>query len=295
MATAEWEIPFELVTPYSSVAGANLFFNTNLGLSLGSGWEGRQFALNGPSCFSRRSVRATTDPVPQGDGDIFHKRFATGYEMVFAIQLWERFPSEGDEGQAACDATLCEMRDLLFGHLWALLDPTDDGGRVLWDPSCDERRMLDAIRLLALQDPELSEGGATEYTCTLDSPFPYAISAAETEVAMSGATVLPNAGNVAFYPVFKINGASGAWSLENSAGELYLYDGSRPGASPIGGGDYAEIDMFRGGIIYLNGDGANLKPGVDVEASDILKVAAGGETVTLTGATGVALMHDAFA
>lgn len=296
MATAEWEIPFTVETPYGAAVGADLLFNVDLGTVLGSEWAGRQFALNGPSCFSRRSVRANTDPVPQGDGDIFHERFATGYEMVFAIQLWSRFPSEGDEGQAACDAALCEMRDFLFGHLWSLLRPPEDGGRVIWDPSCGENRMMDAVRLLALQDPEITEQGATEYTCTLDSPFPYAMTHAEDVVALTGTMTLPNDGNVEFYPVFKVNGPSGAWSIEdNSTGKLYLYDGSRPGASAIGGGDYGEIDMFRGGLIYLNGDGANLKAGVDVEASDILTVAAGGSSYTINGATADVLMHDAFA
>jgi hypothetical protein len=189
------------------------------------------------------------------------------------------------------------MRDDLYGVLWSLLRPPDDGGRITWDSWCGSDRMLDAVRLLSIADPEEdAEEGATEITFVLDSPFPYAISAAETVVGLSGSATLPNNGNVEFYPVFKVNGPSGAWSIENNAtGELYLYDGSRPGAQAIPGGSYAEIDMFRGGLIYLNGDQNNLKPGVDVEASDILTVAAGGTSYTINGASATVLMHDAWA
>jgi ribosomal 50S subunit-recycling heat shock protein len=53
--------------------------------------------------------------------------------------------------------------------------------------------------------------------------------------------------------------------------------------------------MFRGGLIYLNGDSSNLKAGVDVEASDILTVQAGGSSFTIAGASADVLMHDAWA
>lgn len=157
--------------------------------------------------------------------------------------------------------------------------------------------MIDAARLLRLDDPdEDAESGCTEITVTIDTPFPYAIALFQNVIPMSGSTTLPNDGNVAFFPVFKVYGSTGAWSIQNNdTGELYLYDSSRPGASAIGSGDYAEIDMFRGGLIYLNGDGANLKAGVDVEASDILTVAAGGSSYSIFGASADALLNDAFA
>lgn len=297
MATAEWEIPFVITTPYGEAVGDPLWFNVDLGTIYGSEWDRRRFALRPQGCLAKRSVRADTDPVPQGDGDVFHERFATGYEMRFAVQLWEQFPADGDtDGKAACDSVRCEMRDLLYGHIWSLLRPPNDGGRITWDPTCSDQRILDAVRLLAIEDPTEDDQGLWEVSITLDSPFPYAISLFEDVIALTGTMTLPNDGNVDFYPVFKVNGATGAWSLtDNETGMIYLYDSSRPGAMAIAGGDYAEVDMFRGGLIYLNGDGANLKAGIDVEASDILTVRAGGSSYTIAGATADVLMHDAWA
>lgn len=273
----DWACPFELISPTMGT----LPINTPDG-------EGRIFRLNHKGSVGRRNVRATTDPVPGGDGEIFFDRYATGSEMQLAIQLW-------DGGEIACDDVLVDMYDDLRGFLWSLLRPEDDGGRLVWTPSGKSARLLDAIRLLSLSDPEEeSETGAMEITCVLDSPFPYAISLTENVVALAGTVNLPNNGNVDFMPVFKVNGATTDFSISGN-GLTYIYDSTRPGASAIGGGDYAEIDMFRGGLIYLNGDGANLKAGVDIELSDILVVPAGGANFTIIGATADVLMHDAFA
>jgi hypothetical protein len=275
----DWSAPFTIVSP----TYGNFAINTPLG-------DGRIFRLNPKKCVGRRSIRATNDMVPQGDGEIFHPRFATGSEMQLTIQLWE-----GDK-RCACDDVLVDMYDDLRGVLWSLLRPDNDGGRVVWTPSGKAARMIDAARLLSLSDPEEdAELGCTEITCVIDTPFPYAITEAENLVNFAASTTLPNAGNVEFYPVFKVYGPATSWAIENNdTGEIYLYDSSRPGASTIGSGDYAEIDMFRGGLIYLNGDEDNLKAGVDVEASDILTVAAGGSSYTVT-ATVDALLHDAYA
>ena len=158
--------------------------------------------------------------------------------------------------------------------------------------------MLNAIRILEIADPEIAQTGVVEFDFTVDSPFPYCISEAESVVTIpdGGSATLPNNGNVEFYPVLQVQGATGAFSIENNdTGDLYLYDGSRPGAASIGGGSYGEIDMFRGGIIYLNGDGANLKAGIDVEASSIIFIAPGGSDISVNGADVDFLLHDAFA
>lgn len=282
MPTVEWDIPFEITTPFGQ-----LLLNQDIG-------DGRQFRLNAKNCTSRRGIRAASDPIAGGDGEVFHERYANGYEMVFAAQLWESFPSEsGGEGTVACDVALCEMRDELYGHLWSLLRPADDGGRVAWTPSCEGgARILDAVRLRALQDPQDGDRpGVIEITFTLDSPFPYGISLTETVVALSGTVNLPNDGNVDFYPVFKVNGATSAFTITNDdTGLSYVYSGTA-----IGAGDYAEIDMFRRGIIYLNGDGANLKSGIDVENSDVLYIEPGGNDFTITGASADVLTHAAYA
>lgn len=275
----DWACPFYLISPAGTLA-----LNADTG-------GGRIFRLNPKKCVARRGVRATSDNVPQGDGEIFHERFATGSEMQLTVQLWD-----GNEN-CACDDVLVEMYDELRGILWSMLRPPSDGGRVQWTPAGQGARIMDAAQLLSLSDPEEDQDrGCTEITFVIDTPFPYAISLAETVTAMSGPTVLANAGNATFYPVFKVYGPSGAWSIENTdTGQIYLYLSSRPGAIVIGSGEYGEIDMFRGGLIYLNGNEDNLKAGVDVEASDILTVAAGGSNFTINGATADVLMHDAWA
>lgn len=278
MPTVEWNIPFSIQAPFGT-------------LTLNEA-TGQRYLINQRRSVARRSIRAESDPIPHGDGEIFHDRYANGYEMQFAVQLWD-----GDE--IACDEALCEMRDHLYGIIWSLLRPVDDGGRITWDPSCGDQRILDAVRLLSLQDPdEDAETGATEITFILDSPFPYAISLTESVVSMAASTptTLPNGGNVTFYPVFKVNGAASSFVIQNNdTSEQYRYSSALPGASSIPGGSYAEIDMFRGGIIYLNGDQDNLKAGVDVEDSLILTVAAGGQSFTIEGASATVLMHDAWA
>lgn len=273
MATIEWNIPMSLITPFGTLA-----LNT-------PDSEGRIYRLNGKNSASRRSIRAASDPIAGGDGEVFHERYANGYEMQLAIQLWEA------ADRIACDAVLCEMRDELYGHLWSLLRPADDGGRIQWTPSCGDQRILDAVRLLELRDPEEGDEGQAEITTILDSPFPYAISLVESVVALSGTMTLPNDGNVDFYPVFKVNGATSAFTITNNDTDLeYVYSGTA-----IGGGSYGEIDMFRGGIIYLNGSGANLKSGIDVLNSDVLYIEPGGNSFTITGATADVLTHDAWA
>lgn len=279
MPTVEWDIPFTVETPFG-----NLLLNQDLG-------GGREFKVNGESSVARRAIRATSDPIPQGDGETFHDRYANGYEMQFAVQLWQA------TDQAACDVILAAMRDELYGYLWALLRPVDDGGRINWTPSGQDPRLLDAVRLLELRDPGIGEEtGAIEITFILDSPFPYAISLEERETALSGTVTLANDGNVDFYPVFHVHGATSGFTItDNETGFQYVYDASLPGAQAIGAGDYGEIDMFRGGIIYLDGDEDNLKAGVDVLESDILTVQPGGSSYSISGASANVLMHDAWA
>jgi hypothetical protein len=279
MPTVEWDIPFTISTPRGL-----LFLNQDIG-------NGRQFMVNPEKSVARRGLRVITDPIPQGDGEIFHDRYANGYEMQFAVQLWNA------NEEIACNQDLVEMRDELYGHLWSILRPVGiDGGAVIWTPSGLANRRLSAVRLLALADPDIGEGGVTEITFTVDSPFPYAISNDETVFLLTSIDILPNDGNIEFYPVAKVAGPTDGFTItDNETGDKYVYDGNRPGAQNIASGEYAEIDMFRGGLIYLNGDEDNLKPGIDVEESSILVVAPGGSSYTITGADADFLLHDAFA
>ena len=278
MAIIQWDMPIQIVTPFGI-----LRLNEDLG-------NGRKYLVDKDGSVARRGIRAVTDMIPQGDGEIFHDRFSTGFEIQFNVQLWEN-------EEPACDAGLLQMYDDLRGHLWSLLRPKDDGGRVVWDPpGAPAPRLLDAVRLQRLDDPEFTDEGATQIKFVLDSPFPYAIGAAQTVENVTAAETLPNIGNVPFYPVIKVNGPVTVFTITNhDQGKAYRYDGARPGAQAIGGGNYAEIDMFRGGIIYLNGAGANLKAGIDVEVSDILTIDPGGDQFSVSGTNADFLLNPAYA
>lgn len=272
MPTVEWDIPFSIQAPYGT-------------LTLNGPSSGRRYLLNPKKCVARRTIRVTTDPIPQGDGELFHDRWANGVEMQFVVQLW-------DGEQIACDAALCEMRDYLYGVIWSLLRPEDDGGRVFWTPSCETgsgERLLDAVRLLAIEDPgEDADTLATEITFILDSPFPYAISHFQNVVALNGlAGSVTNNGNVEFWPVLKIYG-DGATVVNNTTGKEIVFNGGC-----LGGGSYIEVDSFRM-TAYVNGDQANAKPCVDVEITDFFSIVPGTNQIDTTVFTEI-LMNDAWA
>lgn len=275
MPVLQWDIPFSIEAPYDT-------------LTL-NGATGRRYLLNPQKCVARRTIRATVDPKPQGDGEILHKRFANGTEMQFAVQMWD-----GEE--IACDAALCEMRDFLYGVVWSLLRPEDvdlDGGRVFWTPECETgsgERLLDAVKLLSIEDPgEDQETGATEITFVLDSPFPYAISHFQTVASLNGlAGSITNNGNVEFWPVIKVYADGGTTIVNNTTGKQMTLNGGC-----LGGGSYIEIDTFRG-TFYVDGDQANAKPCVDVLATDLISLVPGTNQIDTTVATDW-LVNDAWA
>lgn len=276
----DWSAPFSIVTP-----SGTLPLNSDAG-------GGRQYKLNPKRSVGRRGIRATKDSIPQGDGDIFHERFAEGSEMQLAIQLW-------DNGKIACDDVLVDMYDDLRGILWSLLRPADDGGRVIWTPAGKAARMIDAARLLSLNDPdEDAETGATELVCVIDTPFPYAIAEAQDVTTASGTFTVPNDGNVEFWPVIKVNcsGICGAFQIEADTGLLIDWDASYGGVSITAG--YAEIDTFKG-TMFLNGDEDDLSGSLVAIDSDFFPIAPGGTEVSAIGAGGfddvTFLTNDAWA
>jgi hypothetical protein len=276
MPTVEWDIPFEIQSP---TAGD---------LTLNGPDTGQRYLLNAKRCVARRRIRAETTPIPQGDGEIFHDRYANGIEMQLAVQLW-------DGTEIACDQALCEMRDELYGIVWSLLRPggpvfTQSGGRVVWTPSCPTgNRMLDAVRLLSIDDPgEDSETGATEITFVLDSPFPYAVSETQTVENLNGlAGSVTNNGNVEFWPVIKVY-TDGVTIVNNTTEfEINLYSGC------LGGGSYIEIETFRN-TMYVDGDQANAKPCLDPTLTDFFPIVPGVNQIDTTGSCDF-LLNDAFA
>lgn len=258
-----------IVGPYGT-----LLINQDLG-------DGTIYRLNPKKCVGRRGIRVTTDPIPQGDGEIFHDRFATGSEVQLCFQLWN-----GEE--IACDDPLVEMYDDLRGQLWSLLRPRTGGGRVIWTPSGQSARMLDNARLKELNDPEEDQDtGATEVTAVIDSPFPYAISLAQDLVTISGSGTITNNGNVEFWPVIKLYSDGGVITNNELGLSLTIEAGC------LGGGTYIELDTFRN-TAYVDGDQANAKPCLAVLVSDFFPILPGANEITASQPCDF-LMNDAYA
>jgi len=238
-------------------------------------------------CDARRGMRATVDQKAQDDGDIFHRRFANGVEFDLAVQFWIR-----RESQPACDEDARLMAEALAKWLDSI---RNDDGRYLWTPTgYGDMRMLDAARWLTPIKETLVEDAIWEAAFTIDSPFPYVIDATQQEVAVTTTQNVTNNGNVQHYPVIKVNGAFTDFTITNNTnGQAIVYDDSLPGADPVGGGDYAEIDTSRS-TIYLNGDEDNLAAGVDPEFTDYFKLEPGVNSITITGATATFLVNNAW-
>ena len=87
---------------------------------------------------------------------------------------------------------------------------------------------------------------------------------------------------------------SGNFTLTNTTtGDSFSFNDAQQGCANVGGG-YAEIDTFRN-TVYLNGNQANLKPGIVMDTSDFFMLAPGANVITVTGGSGVCLLNSAFA
>ena len=275
MPTAEWNVNFDLVTS----VGTLLFNQGNY----------PRFNINRERCRVRRDVRATTDPIPQGDGDVFHDRWATGVEMTINCQPWlssEQFACEGLELNGE---SLVTMRDELYEHLWALLRPASSSDhRMIWTPTGQARRMLDEIRLLSVADPTITKEGLVSFEFTIDTPFPYAISLTQTTTNLNGiGGTVTNNGNVDFWPVLKVYSDGVTIDNQTTGLSILLYAGA------LGGGSYIEIDTFRM-TAYVDGDQANAKPYIDPTLTDFFPIVPGANIIDSSGSVDV-LHNDAFA
>lgn len=280
----EWgSIPFRLETDVGT-----LYFNDTSG-------SGPLYGLIDNGCRATRTLRAPIDQIPQGDGEIFHKRFRNGTEIELHVALWE------SPQTPACDQQLREMYEELVAHLDSMVN---GGGRLIWQPSgYSDERMLDAARYLTPITREDGGGAIVGVKFTLDSPFPYVIDKTQVDdpeghTSPSGASsILVQAGvpktitlpefSAPFFPVMQVNGPLvGDFTIENESvtdewGDplVFVYDSTRAGAIGIIGGDYAEIDTFRE-TIYLNGNETNMKPGVDPEVTDFFYLKPGDNVIT---------------
>lgn len=282
MPIADWSVPFLLT---SAVYSADLLpFNTDVATVLPSGSSG-YFYLNQQSCTLANVVRETKDNIPQANGSILHRRWVQGMEMTLAVQLWESHDA------IACDDLQQEMLDFLMGYLYGLLNAVDNQGRISWVPNGSEARMLDNLRLMSYPVETHPAVGPMELTFTLDTQYPYELALTQrlTTITSGGSAVLINTGTVPVHPVIQVNRNAGV-TLGTPVANFILTDNydafewtsSLPGSQVIAGGDYAELDSFRN-TMFLNGDSANLSPGIDMLVSEYLTLYPGSNTISITG------------
>lgn len=289
-ANVEWEIPFEILVDAADPSGTTFQFNTALG-------SGDRYLLDPKKCSCGVALRVTSDPIPQADGAIFHRRYRHGYVMNLAVEFWD------DEVQA-CDTKLREMNDTLMGVLNDLLNA--ENARILWTPSgYSDDRMLDRIQLgpadvaATLEQP----GGFTVVTFSVDTPFPYAIDKTEIDTTiLDGATAtITNAGSVMQWAVMRVSNADANWSVTNMSvvDDLgnplaMVYNDALPDAPSISGGNYGEFDHFKNAA-YLNGNSSNLKPGIVMTSSDFFPLVRGPNVIQPVGCDVLVLSNNAWA
>lgn len=281
----EWDVPARLET----VLGTINFNDPTVSLS-----SPGYLPLVEASCKAERSLRVTTDKIPQGDGEIFHRRFRDGTEFTLAVQLWET------ESEIACGTQKRELYEQLIAHLNTLVN---NPGRYFWQPSgYGDERMLEACRYNTPAEVTFEAGVAT-VTFGIDSPFPYVIDKTQQVINVPNGTdvniVLPPF-SADFFPVMKAIGPVSYFTIENmdvtdEYGDrlIFAYDGTRPGAVNIGAGHYGEIVTFHE-TMYLDGNSTNLKPGIDPEITDYFYLKAGGNRILPVGCDVTMLVNPAW-
>lgn len=272
----EWNIPFELTSPYGTIL-------LNAANDFTSG-EDIWYVLDPKKCVAFAGIRQTSDPMPQAHGSILHREFTEGYSMRLGGEIFV----QPTDGVPACGADLRRAWDELQLHLHALLGAdvalTTDNARLAWTPTdYGKDRLLTATYLLEELTPSQEGGGPVGFSFAVHSAFPYAVEEGESTDALD--VTIWNPGNCVVYPNFKVYGPCTNFTLANeTTGQIFLYDGGLPGAVAIGGGDYAFVGCFANNI-FLNDDQVNLMAGVDVEFSEFFGLQPGLNEITITDAT----------
>lgn len=272
----EWEVPHLLTTPQGTVP-----FNV-VDPEVGGVY------LISPASRSGRDARVARDMVPQGSGDVLHPHYSSGGWMRLVVEFWEGI----GESQPACGAVARAMNDKLMKNLNSLIGANPflaADGRIQWTPTgVLVDRMLFPIRLLEEPTETIDPGnGLTTISFGLLSSRSYAWDAPENDTALPDTLV--NDGTDEFLPVMIVNGPTNTFTITNTSivdadGNplAIVYDAGRPGAHSILSGHYVEIDFFRN-TVYLDGDVANYKPGIDIEASDFFPLVPGNNVITVGG------------
>lgn len=268
----EWAVPQSIMSKF----GTLLLNHTDSS-------SGRRYQVQPDGFRVVPTLRVTQDNLSQSDGSVLHPRWTSGavammsIEYVIATDLSPADQTIPGDINPACDEDLLAMDDQLLLYINAMRTLTyADNQRYLWTGSDGNGRMLIDVELLAWSEPTFNDTALpTTVTLALETPFPYAIDQTQTTTSISdGATdSLLNNGTADFYPVIKAYGPFTSFSIANTTTGLQLdYDDTRPGAVSVGGGDYAEIDFFRG-TVFLNGDSSDLIAGIVPSTSDFWTLA----------------------
>lgn len=249
------------------------------------------FALVEEGCKAKRDLRVVSDPIPQADGEIFHRRFRSGTEVTLQVQLWET------SSQYACGEARREMGEQLFGHLDALIN---NPGRLFWQPTgYGDERFLESARYMTPAEVSFNAHVPT-VTFTIDSPLPYVLDKTQVEhpvpVSTTTPIIMPEF-STNFWPVIKVDGAFSTFQIwNNSVQDEYGHDltiSYGPPGPAVASGHYAEIVTFNE-TIYLDGSSSNLKSGIDATVTDYFYLKPGTNNISIIGASCRFLVNPAW-
>lgn len=280
-AVYDWDDPFTLTTPVGTLL-INQLEPTTLGY----------FMLDHEACSSGHPLRAPRDNVPQQPGDILHNHFRQGYEMSLLMELYGTSMGADCRENPTCDTQLTAMGDLLQQHLNSIIgeDPfLPINGRIQWTPQGPPvDRMLDRCRLL-VEPIFLDDGAITTVSFTLVTQYPYAMDAPNTTTSFAASTTIFQTGTCPGFPVIRVHGPFNTFQLrnnsyldENGQPVSIVYDAGRVGAQSVGSGHYVEIDCWAN-TAYLDGNGADLMPCIDITASDFFSLQTGPNMLDIIG------------
>lgn len=308
MITAEWDIPMTLQTP-----AGDLPFNQHLVVGTSPLDDLGYFLLDSSKCSTGVARRVTRTNLAQADGEITHRKFKTGYVVQLSAQLW----ASREPDLPACAGELRAMIDYL-GLILNSIDNED--GRLVWQPSqrageTIAQRALSPVRVLGASG-EGSGGFATvvlekdadgplvEVTFAMLCQLPYAQDAAQTTTALADGvhTHIFNGGNADYFPVVWVDGPTNTFTLTNYSNlddqgnplQIEYLGTALPGGATIAGGHFVEF-LFWQNTAYLDRNGANLKPGIDIPASDFWTLVPGDNDIVLSGASGSIFWQNAYA
>lgn len=181
------------------------------------------------------------------------------------------------------------LEDKLRGVAESLMK---DQGRCFFLPSGQATRFLEVKHYEAVDNSDFPYGIAGPHgfniTFVAERPYPLTYTQSLTNLPDGTPTAIGNAGNAETWPVVKVYGPSAGFTLSRADGTSVIWVGT------LGAGVYIEIDMFKE-TMYNDGNGADRLGGLDLENSDFFPIPAGGDTLTVTGATGTVLANAAWA